>query len=193
MPSMKNIRGYTLVELLVSISIFSIIMLAATAAYFSFISYNRQAQTSATVVNSLFFTIDAISRELRTGRDYTCTGSCSLSGVNEITFTDPSNCVIKYKLNTGTHTIERSLDNSANPCSSTFTSSANEPITDPLITVDSLLFYVRGQSSSDTIQPMVTIVINGYACVPNTDCTGTGTGRIPFQIETGATQRTPDL
>lgn len=61
------VKGFTLIELMVSLSIFVIIMLSATSAYLSFIAYNRQAQTTSTVVNSVSFSIDNMARDMRTG------------------------------------------------------------------------------------------------------------------------------
>lgn len=176
-------RGYTLIELLVSISIFAIVMLAATAAYLSFISYNRQAQTTATVINSLFFAIDGMARDVRSGTGYGCAGGCSSSGAPQLSFTDANGCSVAYGVVNGS--IAKSVSGSG--C----VTATNAPVTDSSVTVSSLLFYVRGATAHDTVQPMATIVISGSACVPNTDCTSNG--KIPFQIETGATQRLPDL
>ncbi len=174
--------GYTLIELLVSISIFAIVMLTATAAYLSFISYNRLVQTSSSVINSLSFTIDTMAREIRTGTNYSCLGSCSLSGVERFTFTSADNCTVEYR-KSGT-TIVRSESGGG-----TCISSSDTQVTASVITINSLLFYVRGtsQSPDPTHQPMVTIVVDGTALVPNS------TIEVPFQIQTGATQRLPDL
>lgn len=188
---MKNFRGYTLIELLVAIGIFSIVMLGATSAYISFINYNRQAQTRATEINSLFFAIDSMARDIRTGSGYTCpSGACLSTGVTKITFTDQDGCSVYYKLKTvnSVPSIVRNVTGSVSPVCAAL---ADTPITDPAITVQSLLFYVRGVTSGDKIQPIVTIVVSGSACVPNTDCTGAG--NIPFQVQTSATQRIPDL
>ncbi len=175
-------KAYTLVELLVSVSIFAIVMLGATTAYLSFISYNRQAQTTATVINTLFFAVDGAARDIRAGSGYTCSGGCSSSGNNAITFTDASACTVTYSK--VSNAIVRTVSGSG--C----TALTNVAITDPSVTVSTLLFYVRGTAtyaSGDRVQPMATIVIKGSATVPNS------TTQIPFQIETGATQRLPDL
>jgi prepilin-type N-terminal cleavage/methylation domain-containing protein len=175
-------RGYTLVELLVAVSIFALVMLTATAAYLSFINYNRVAQTSSSVINSLSFTIDTMAREIRTGTEFTCLGSCSLSGVSRLTFTSADGCTVSYR-QSGT-SILRS-ESGSSPCTNT----GEVTVTDSTITVNSLLFYVRGTTASadPQHQPMVTIVVSGDAIVPNS------TIHVPFQIQTGATMRIPDL
>lgn len=178
--SRQQAGGYTLIELLVAMSIFALVMLGATATYLSLISYNRQVQTTATIMNSLSFAIDSMARDIRTGTGYTCAGGCAAGGVTQLSFTDANNCVVTYGLVSGA--IVRSVA-SGSGC----TVQTNIPVTDPAITVSTLRFYVRGASSADTIQPMATIVISGSALSPNS------TVPIPFQIQTGATQRLPDL
>ncbi len=183
-------HGYTLIELLVSLGIFSVVMLAATAAYLSFISYNRQAQATSTIIHSLAYSIDSMARDLRTGDRYTCSGGCpsgsTVGSTEQITFTDANNCTVTYA--TANSAIVRSED-SGTGC----TVESNLPITDPGVVVQKLLFFVRGTTAGDPIQPMITLVISGYACVPNTDCAPGSAGRIPFNVQTGATQRIPDL
>jgi len=187
-------KGFTLVELLVSVAIFAIVALASTAAYLSFINYNRLVQSTATVINSLYFTVDSIARDIRSGSQYTCAGSCNPS--NSISFRDATgNCTVTYQR----------LQSDGSACSATSCSvvrtavgasctalQTNSAITDSTITIQKLAFYIRGNVASDQTQPMATIVINGYACLPNTDCTVLK-NQIPFKIETSATQRLPDL
>jgi type II secretory pathway pseudopilin PulG len=177
--------GYTLIELLVSLGVFAFVVLIAASAYLSFIAYNREAQTSATIINSLSFSIDRMARDIRTGENYACPGgTCSSSGVTSLTFTDTAGCTVTYA-RSGT-AVNRSVTGGG-ACD-------DEPegaITDPTVTVSSLLFYVRGLDSGDDTQPIATMVIKGTACVPNTDCTGNGL--IPFDIQTSATERFPDI
>jgi prepilin-type N-terminal cleavage/methylation domain-containing protein len=178
MKSMTH-KGYTLIELLVSISIFAVVMLAATSAYLAFIDANRRAQTTATIMNSLFFAVDSMARDIRTGNNYSCAGGCAASGVSSISFTDANGCSVTYAMLATT--IVKSV--SGPGC----TTQTNSAVTDPTVTVNSLLYYVRGSTAHDALQPNVTVVIAGQATVPNS------TTVVPFQIETGATQRLPDL
>lgn len=178
--------GYTLIELLVSLSVFAMVVVIASAAYLSFIAYNRQAQTSATIINSLSFSIDRMARDIRTGTGYACPGGiCSSSGVSSLTFTDTAGCTVTYSLS-GT-AINRSVSGGGSACPV----EATGAITDSSVSVSSFLFYVRGLDAGDDTQPMATMVVKGSACVPNTDCTGNGL--IPFDIETSATERFPDI
>lgn len=177
--------GYTLIELLVSLGVFAFVVLIAAAAYLSFIAYNREAQTSATIINSLSFSIDRMARDIRTGEQYACPGgTCSSAGDASLTFTDTAGCTVTYSL--GSAAIKRTVTGGS-ACDTEPTGA----ITDPSVSVSSLLFYVRGLSAGDNTQPIATMVVKGTACVPNTDCTGNGL--ISFDIQTSATERFPDI
>ena len=173
--------GYTLIELMVSMTIFALVMVAATAAYLSFIAYNRQAQATASVMNSLSYSIDSMTREIRSGTNY------QLPMANVITFANQSDCLVTYQLtsNAITRTVAQ---NSSGTCPASDLVTAS-PITDsPTVTVKNLRITLRGTAAN--YQPIVIMAINGYATVPNT---GNSPVQIPFQIETAATERLPEL
>lgn len=171
-------RGYTLIELIVSVGIFSIVMLLASGAYLSLISYTREARAVSTVMTSLSYGIDQMSREIRTGTDYQCgTGGCA--NASSITVTNDQGHTVSYLLADGA--IARCVDESV--C----TAAIAVPLTDPSIDVTSLVFNVKGNtSSSDGVQPYVTMTVRGEAAVA-------GESPVPFSIETSASQRTLDL
>jgi prepilin-type N-terminal cleavage/methylation domain-containing protein len=73
-------KGFTLVEMVVSMGIFSIVMVVAMGAFLKITEVNKRAQNVKNAVNNVNFTLEAISRELRTGKNYT------LNGPGQITF-----------------------------------------------------------------------------------------------------------
>ena len=68
-------RGFTLVEMIVSLMIFSIVAVVALAALVKIIDANNKAQTIQAAVTSLSFSLDAMSREIRTGSNIYCVNS----------------------------------------------------------------------------------------------------------------------
>ncbi|MBP9701915.1 MAG: type II secretion system protein, partial [Candidatus Pacebacteria bacterium] len=64
-------KGFTLVEMVVSMGIFSIVMVVAMGAFLKITEVNKRAQNVKNAVNNVNFTLEAISRELRTGKNYT--------------------------------------------------------------------------------------------------------------------------
>jgi len=74
-------RGFSLVELLVSLSIFSIVMLVSTGTLLIMIDINAKAQAVYSSATNLTFALDSITREIRTGYDYFCANTYAAGGV----------------------------------------------------------------------------------------------------------------
>jgi len=74
-------RGFTLIEILVSLAIFSVVAVIAIGALVRVTSANRQAQAIQSGVNNVSFIIDTISREMRTGTFYNCSTNPSFSAI----------------------------------------------------------------------------------------------------------------
>ncbi|HTK33375.1 MAG TPA: type II secretion system protein [Candidatus Paceibacterota bacterium] len=76
MPIHKKIvekkRGFTLIEIIVSLGIFSIVAVIAVGALVRVTSANKQAQAIQSGVNNVSFILDAISREMRVGTAFKC-------------------------------------------------------------------------------------------------------------------------
>jgi prepilin-type N-terminal cleavage/methylation domain-containing protein len=68
----KNIKGFTLVEMLVAIAVFMIVMTVAVGSLVSIIDANRKAQAIKNVVNNINFALESISKDMRVGTDYYC-------------------------------------------------------------------------------------------------------------------------
>lgn len=80
--SHQNSRAFTLVEMIVSLAIFSIVAVVALAALVKIVSANKKAQTIQSVISNLNFSIESMSREMRTGQAYHCnnTGTYNYQG-----------------------------------------------------------------------------------------------------------------
>lgn len=97
MNNMKK-KGFTLVEIIVSLGIFSIVATVALGALMKVISTNRKAQTLQSALTNLDFAIESISRELRTGSNIRCVPGEATIG---FPFTrDTSNCSFVSDSNT---------------------------------------------------------------------------------------------
>lgn len=62
-------KGFTLIELMVSVSIFSIVMMLALGTMLTILDSNRKARTLTEVMNNLNFSIENITRSMKTGVD----------------------------------------------------------------------------------------------------------------------------
>ena len=73
-------RGFTLVELMVSLTIFSIVMMVSTGTLLVLIDVNAKAQALYSATSNLSFALDSMTREMRTGYHYYCDDSNGQTG-----------------------------------------------------------------------------------------------------------------
>ena len=87
--------GFTLVEMLVAVFIFSIVMTIATGAVVLLVSSNKASQAIKSSLDNLNSTLDSMSRNIRYGTIYHCADvSESWSGgtVNDTNLNDSQSC-----------------------------------------------------------------------------------------------------
>jgi len=177
-------RGFTLVEMLVSIALFSFIMMATTSVLLSVVDANHKAQGLKTTIDNLSMVIESMARNLRTGRDYTPLAGASLcnsgTGATGIQFKDHLNRTIQYRLDAGVIEISKDIG-------VTYTA-----ITAPEIVIDRLCFHIGGIVPSDNIQPNILITIGGIVN-PATVVGAKQRTTSHFDLQTFVTQRIPDV
>ena len=193
----KLVSGFTLVEMMVSVSIFAIVMTIALGSLLAMSESDRKAQTLKSVINNLNFSLDSMSRSIRTGQSFHCDTAqtplssprdCSSTAASSFAYLPANASVVTiYKLETANAAlcgqttgpvgcIARSVDGG-------FTYLA---ITSPEVYVSALNFYVIGAAESpSTIQPKVVILISGIVTVPATQTS-------TFNLQTSVTQRLYD-
>ncbi len=68
----QNNAGFTLVEMLVSLALYTIVVTIAVGSLLVLIDGNRRVQGDQSVMTTLTFAMDSMTREIRTGRAYYC-------------------------------------------------------------------------------------------------------------------------
>ena len=178
----KN-RGFTLIELIVSIAVFSMVMLASMGAVLTVLNANRKSEALRAVMDNLSFTLDTMTRSVRFGSSYHCTASGNLSSPNDcpagdsnLTVLDSDGNQVTFYLSSGQ--IMRIVNNG--------TAFA---LTSPDVNIQAMTFWVLGSatySQGDLLQPRVIVLIKGYVAGANmTDSS--------FILETTISQRKLDL
>ncbi len=181
--------GFTLVELMVSLMLFLIVVLAAVGSLYTVNSASRKVQAMRSVIDNLNFSLEAMSRTIRTGNAVTC-GGVSGTGNPSCPFRDqrPSSALlvdatlgsfglVEFQLGTnadGTGTIQKRFQEGG-----VWTNWI--AITAPEIDVQELSFYVDGAETTDQTQPSVMIFARGVATV--------GEDTAPFAVQTYVSQR----
>lgn len=78
--------GFTLIEMIVSLGVFSGVITIAVGALLVLVAANNQLQGEQSVMTNLSFALDSMTREMRTGTDYYCESRANYSagGSNSI-------------------------------------------------------------------------------------------------------------
>ena len=193
-PSRKAInvkaqRAFTLIEMMVAVSIFAVVMLVGVGSLLALVQTNRRAQAINSVMNNLNAAVESMARTMRVGTTYhceltnsqpgdfnpkDCPGTSGQPGGLLLAFRSASeDKTIIYRKN-GTQ-LERSLDAGAHWVA----------LTAPDVSIDSFNFYVVGAPAGDGIQPRILMRIKGSAQVPG--------GLTTFTVQSSVVQRLLDI
>ena len=175
----KKSRGFTLIEMLVAVALFSVVMVIAMGAILTVIDANRKAQTLSSVMTNLNFAVESMTRSIKTGVDPELSGSGKILTIdaNDLSRNDFTRQKVRFSLDRtgGTGKIVRSIGGSL-PVA----------ITAPEVDVTSLSFDLNGQSDSyipaDFEQPITLIAIEGVVKISDDI-------QSSFKIQTSVSQR----
>lgn len=197
-------RGFTLIEMMVSTAIFAVVMVIALGALLAMSESDRKAQTIKSVVNNLNFSLDSMSRAIRTGTDFNCGsqsgGDCdgqgSPNGSDYFAFVDSNGNSVAYCLS-GTSLMREVVPNGGSldiSCGA----AGFAPVTAPEVVITNLMFYLVGASRTDNIEPKLTILLAGYVQVNGAATASSCTGNVSngtatcFNLQSTVTQRLYD-
>jgi prepilin-type N-terminal cleavage/methylation domain-containing protein len=90
MNTKPSTAGFTLIEMIVSLALFSVVITISVGALLILIASNRQLQDEQAVLTNLSFALDSMTREIRTGSAYVCGSESNRNGNNNI-FRDGQN------------------------------------------------------------------------------------------------------
>lgn len=182
-------RGFTLIEVLVSVSIFAIVMLVTTGSVFTIVAANKKTHTLKSVMTNLNFALESMARDVRVGTKYFCSGgmadgsgNCANGGT---TFRYKANRDVDgggWSSSDSNDQIEYSLSNGR--LMKALYGQTAYPITATEISVTSLQFYATGVATGDGYQPKVIVSIQGFS--------GTSTTKSTFNIQTTISERSID-
>ena len=182
MSTKQVTRGYTLIELIVSVAIFSLVMLFVTTAFLALIAATRHARATSALMTNMDSAVEYMARSIRTGTSYKCDGiAADCPAGTSLTFVDDQGKTVTFLVANGALAVCAN----GGACNS----STASPLTDPSITISSLTFLVRGvgtYSTGDRVQPSVVMAVKGSSAVPRET-------PITFSIQTMGTDRIIDI
>lgn len=202
----KDLRGFSLIEMLVSLALFAGVATIATSTLLALVDANAKSQNMQDVITNLSFVVDSISREIRTGNGYVCSNTLPSSVARD----DTEDCVngatalslieggssltesqygrIAYRYNESAQSIERCIGSNCATAGGNWTR-----LTAESVDITEMYFIVRHTApfnveslSGNRRQPRVLIFIQGTAGeLATVDTT--------FRMQTTVTQRTRDI
>ena len=191
----KHTRGFTLIEMLVSIALFAVTVTISMGSLLVLVDANAKSQSVQIAVTNLSFALDTMTRQLRTGTDIYCatnrnsvttgappgtlrSGNRNCGTGETLAFTD-SRTGWRYAYTLNGSSIQRKVDDNT-------ARGEWQNITGQNIRITDLDFEVSGSSDADLAQPTVTI----YVSAEVGDIAGFGT---TLEVQTSVTQRQLDL
>ena len=191
----RTTSGFTLVEVLVSLSLFTVVVTMSVGTMLVLIDANGKQQSMQEVMTNLSFALDSMTREIRTGSFYQCGGVLSdvdntptprdcVSGASSFAFTESGDGLTA---GTGSNRIAYGLSN--NSIVRRLGTGQWQTITSPEVNITELSFVVTDtvqQISGNLKSPTVTIFVSGTAGV----ISGLDSS---FDIQTTLTQQLLDL
>jgi prepilin-type N-terminal cleavage/methylation domain-containing protein len=193
-------KGFTLIEILVSVAIFAIVMVMALGALLAMSAADRKAESLKAALNNLNFALDSMSRDVRTGYNWGCNttpGTDCTAGSNEFIFTSAQWGQTIYKYDSTPSDCGQSTSVGGCVMRSTNGGVSWAALTAPEVTITGMsncgaggpcLFYLIGAppgSGGNTIQPKLVITVSGYVQVSASQAT-------PINLQTAVTQRLYD-
>ncbi|MEI6022840.1 MAG: type II secretion system protein [bacterium] len=198
----KNIsqqNGFTLIELMVSIAIFTVVVVSVIGSVYTANASARKVQATENVLNNANFALESIVRNVRTGTIIGCNDTDIVQALPVDSYYGNDNCAngLSYAQSITIHSslgrdsyIKYTWDSNLNGITKmevpvtggVIGSSWSDPIsvTAPSVVVSSLGFNFVG-ITDPTRQRGVGIVFSGYA--------STDTDQTPFTIQTFVSQR----
>jgi len=145
MKTLNHKKGFTIIELLVSVSIFIIVVFFSLGSVVVIFSSNRKSENLRVSVDNANFAMETMARDIRFGKGFDCTSGCT-----ELNFTGSNSTDISYKVDNGI--IKKEVG-----------TGGYLPLTIEKYNVETLKFSLSGQASGDNTQPLVTIYLKGNA------------------------------
>lgn len=169
--------GFTLLEMLVSVGIFSVVVITAISVLISIRDAQQKAGNIQNIQDNIRFLMEFMTKEMRQGSQYTGTG-CVLDECTGFSFLSATGQTVGYCLEASV--IRRTVGGIQCSAGSAMTSS-NAQIT-------RLVFYLVGETAGPSDgQPRVTIAISGRSSIAKVKTES------QFDLQTTITQRIRDL
>lgn len=178
----KN-EGFTLIEMMVSVSLFVIVALIVSGVLIQLSTAYKKAQAMRLLMDNLNFALEKMNLEIREGVGiYNPSGNVSSIQYHELGDTGTTYCYSLLEYNE-----RQTLTKCRNACPCTVSSESLKDMLSPEISLDHLSFKIVAVDDGSGLNRLAKVLIS---------IKGNATSRFDqtteFMIQTSASQRTPD-
>lgn len=153
-------KGFSLIELIVSVGIFSLVATFAIGALLTLTNVQRKAAALQSAFDNVRFALEAIAKDIRTGTNYQCMNAgftaqdTTSFPCQNFQYRNSQDTVVQVRLGSPNKVIERKIG-----------SGSWGAITDDNVPIDQLDFFLADEISEATTrrQSFLTIVVRGTA------------------------------
>ncbi len=141
--SMKKEEGFTLIELIVSFTIFIALISLTAVTFTQTLKTQRVVSDLSTSMSNVAFVTEQIAREIRTGTDFS-------SNSEALLFTNAKGERVSYK----------KTDGGIGRCVGSCEAGSYKVLTSPEVKIETLKFILKGAEKGDNFSPRITIITN---------------------------------
>lgn len=180
-------KGFTLVEMIVSLAIFAVVSVVALGALLRITDANKKSQSLKTGINNLNFALESMSREMRVGANYYCDHavpnfstpsalssgrSCNIVSIQDstqdwyIAFTSSKqnvaktcNLIFAYYYNSDKLSLQKGEQNSNGNCTDSIPSANFADLISPDVKITDVIIHVNAGSGA---QPKAFFWLKGH-------------------------------
>lgn len=138
-------NGFTLIELIVAVFIFSVLVVIAGGSFVSALSLQRRALNIKKIEENGRFVLELMAREIRVANPINTPDNTCPSGISTLNFEHPVNGSIIYSLSG--NQVHRNVGG------------VDTIISNPDVEISRLTFCISGNTTNDDQQPRVTIIM----------------------------------
>ena len=187
-------KGFTLIEVMIVVTLFSIIMIIGTGAVLNSNNVYRKTEHLRTIIDNLHFVMEDMSRSIRTGEDYHCDStvppliaplSCSASA-GSFSFKAVDGSQITYGIGGPGCSQNCKIYKNIQPAGGSQGPDIQMSVDGIEIDGTQSGFLVVGAEAGDSAQPRVLIRLSGKIINPKDNTAA------PFDIQTSVSQRNID-
>lgn len=212
----NKFKGFTLVEILVVLGLFSTVITIAVGALFTTQAINTKLQETQSVLDNVNLSMETMTRDIRYGSSFHCDVNLSTSSSTlrkDCAYSDEGGTILFFKPEGALHDTDRVAyyasstqfgnvilkDEYIDGATTTYQITGND------VTIKTLVFYVTGANTSsstdiarnitkagvvqfDYIQPLITLTVAGETKTTK----ATTTGIVKFTVQTSISPRQLD-